>query len=318
MAVDEAHQPHLALLAQEAVPVCVHAQLKGRMLKQVLGPLDSVDTSDLGDVHLARHLEELLVIPFRMEVSIVVADGVVVHDEEPVQEAQTRAVVLAEAGQINAGFLGVIGQMPVFVQPELAALERAQLVQFTVVGAIELTLNPGVHPLVERGRTSVVVDPGVVGRGSIHDSHIVGPVFFGSALEQVRTDTDRVPLGVAAETMKLELNPPGCHGIEDDGGNGDFATGLRVDAAPAQLARVPSRRCHLLDVGADAPGRDVGAEAGIFSAHLRVLCVRGIGPVGGYVAPSCLRFPTIALGVVGGIVIGVGEGVGAVEADFRQ
>ena len=65
--MEKPHHAHLLALPEETVPIGVHAQLQSRMLQEILSPLNRMDARNQSNVGLSCHLEELLVIPIRMQ-----------------------------------------------------------------------------------------------------------------------------------------------------------------------------------------------------------------------------------------------------------
>ena len=103
LAVADAADALLELLAERAVPVGVHADLQRRVAQHAGGPLHGVDLGDQSRYDQNTDLEETLIVEARVRLLHRLDDGVVLAREQRVQQADTDPPVLAHTSQVDTG-----------------------------------------------------------------------------------------------------------------------------------------------------------------------------------------------------------------------
>ena len=146
----------------------------------------------------------------------MVADRVVLLDEERVEKREADPVVVGEAGEVDAVELrlGLVREHPV-VHRELAVLARAELAVALLGRAVDLREVPPVRDGVDEGRRQARLRPVRVRSGMVARTRIGVPV--GPLVVLVELDVDvgvgRV-LAVAEPVVVLELDPAGGEHVE--------------------------------------------------------------------------------------------------------
>ena len=267
-------------LPHEAVPVGVHAPFGRRVGDDRGRPLDRVDLRHHRGVDQAGLVVELLVAPVPVLAAQRVADGVVLADEERVEDGETHPEVPPRADRIEHR-IERCGMEPVAADPELAVLARARPLLEGLVMAVDLGAVPPVSVVgrVDGGRP--VSGCTRVWRGA-RDLHLpVGPVVV---VELERKGLGRIRV-VAHPVVNLELDPGGGQQVErgrgDELGPGEERAGDHARAR-LELVRLP--------LGVGAVERDVAAEA----------CARASHRGATHVVPGAVQRPRLQAGRPGG------------------
>ena len=261
-------------VADQPVPVGVHAVVQRRVGQDGRRPFDGVDLGHHRGVDQPRHVEQPVVVPLGVGRRQVRADGVVLAREQRVQHRQAHPPVADEPGVLHA----VVGhgQAAVGLQPQAAAGVLAQAVLRGLVAAVQLRAVPPVRHLVDGAAGGGLFPRRARGVGlAAADEHLGLPVARARrvAVGQRHLDgLEVVDLAVVDPVMVHELDPAGRQQVEERHFlHPRLAVGTRRAAQQhaADDARV-GRHQLLARLGPDGGQRHVAQEARARGAFHRV------------------------------------------------